>query len=167
MEIGNSVFSSYAGVRSAQASERSNVSLGDSFSGALKQTTSDSSRTAAPPPSIPDELVGAQIAVDATIADETDSEMLAKSRHNSLVAELSKFASMSPAEMMRSKYLAAHGLTEESLRGMSSDDRAAIEKDIADSIKQSLADKDSASAVSDVPQGADTDSGNEPGSKGG
>ncbi len=151
MQIEREFLSSHAVNRSTQLNERSNVSLGDSFAAALERKDANSSRVSAPP-SMPDDLVASQIGIEATIDDETDAGVSAKSRHSSLVAELSKIASMSPAEMMRARYLAAHGLTEESLRGMSSDDRAAIEKDIADSLKRELSDKAGASATSDLPQ---------------
>jgi|GEM_PF-795054 len=153
MQIENGIFGSYSSSRT-QASGRGSVTLGDNFAGILERKGPDASQGARPP-SMPDDLLASQASVDATIADETDADLSAKARHGALVAELSKFASMSPAEMMRAKYLAAHGMTEASLRSMSSDDRAVIEKDIADYIKRSLSDKDGESAVSDVPQTGD------------
>ncbi|WP_018896432.1 hypothetical protein [Rhizobium sp. 2MFCol3.1] len=137
MQIERGYLSSHAVNRSTQFNEQSNVSLGNSFAGVLKRKDSAS---------MPDDLVASQIGIEATIDDETDAEVSAKSWHSSLFAELSKIASM------RARCLAAHGLTEESLRGMSSDDRAAIEKDIADSLKRELSDRAGASATSDQPQ---------------
>jgi len=118
------------------------------------------------PPSISSSLWSLQSSDDTTIAEETEADQEAKARHDELTSELSKYANMTPAEMMRAQYLEAHHMTEEDLQQMPADQRAAIEKDIADSIKRSLSNKDSTSAIGDVPQMAGASGGNSAGADG-
>jgi hypothetical protein len=60
------------------------------------------------------------------------------SSSDELVAELHKWANMTPAEMIRAKVLERMGLTEESLDAMPADERKIIEDEIAAEVKRSL-----------------------------
>ena len=61
---------------------------------------------------------------------------------------------MTPAEMMRAQYLEAHHMSEESLKQLPPDERAAIEKEIADYIKKMLTGNDDKGTTGDVPKSA-------------
>jgi hypothetical protein len=94
---------------------------------------------------------------DTTIKEETQADIDAKARHDSLVSELHDYASMSPAEQIRKRVLDQLGLDEDSLKGMDPDARAAVEKQIADAIKRELAGVEGGSdkpSASDLPQTA-------------
>jgi hypothetical protein len=58
---------------------------------------------------------------------------------SSLLDELSKWAHMSPAEKIRAQWLGAHGMTEDSFSQLSSEDQAAINKQIAEEVTRQLA----------------------------
>jgi len=107
-------------------------------------------------PSISSVMWSMQTASDTTIAQETDADVEAKQKHDALLQEFHDYADMTPAEKIRKSILDQMGLSEDSLKAMDPDARAAVEKQIADAIKQQLTgiDDDGKTAVADVPQGA-------------
>ena len=109
-------------------------------------------------PSISSVMWSMQTASDTTIAQETDADVEAKQKHDALLQEFQDYANMTPAEKIRKSILDQMGLSEESLKGMDPDARAAIEKQIADEIKKQLTgiddDGKGSQATADVPQTA-------------
>jgi hypothetical protein len=107
-------------------------------------------------PSISSVMWSMQSAPDTTIKEESQADIEAKQKHDALLKEFHDYADMTPAEKIRKSILDQMGLSEDSLKGMDPDARAAIEKQIADAIKQQLTgiDDDGKTAVADVPQGA-------------
>jgi hypothetical protein len=69
-----------------------------------------------------------------------------------LLAELQKWSQMTPAEMIRAKVLEDKGLTEESLAAMPAEERKAILKEIADTIKNTLGIDTAAEDTATAPQ---------------
>lgn len=134
MKIGDSISSYYGigslfGQKSGQSKNQQSMDLetGIRQSGAgLEPSTT--------PPSISSTMWALQSAGDTTLGDDDKT----KSANDALAAELSKWANMTPGEKIRAQYLEDHGLTEESLAEMSPEDREAIEKEIAELIKQQL-----------------------------
>jgi len=113
-------------------------------------------------PSISSVMWSMQSAPDTTIKEESQADIEAKQKHDALLKEFHDYADMTPAEKIRKSILDQMGLSEDSLKGMDPDARAAIEKQIADAIKQQLTgiDDDGKTAAADVPQGA-SESGSE------
>ncbi|MBY3595778.1 hypothetical protein [Rhizobium bangladeshense] len=66
-------------------------------------------------------------------------EAAASAAHQSLIDEFSEWGNMTPAEYIRARYLEQHDLTEADLAAMPADQRAAIEKEIAEQIKREMA----------------------------
>lgn len=135
MKIGDSISSYYGvgglfGQKSGQSKNQQSmdVETGVRQSGAgLEPMTT--------PPSISSTMWALQSAGDTTIGDDDET----KSANDALAAEWSKWANMTPGEKIRAQYLEAKGLTEEDLAAMPADEREAIEKEIAELIKQQLA----------------------------
>lgn len=156
MKIGDSI-SSYYGLGSlfAQQSQSKPQQGGDFDMGVARSGTGP--EPAYTPPSLSKAMWDMQPAGDTTIAEETDADREAKARHDQLVSDFSEYANMSPAEMIRKRILDQLGLDENSLKAMPPEERAAVEKQIADAIKRELTGidgGDSNSATSDVPQTA-------------
>lgn len=76
-----------------------------------------------------------------------------------LASELAKYAHMTPVEMMRAQYLEAHRMTEEDLQKVPADQRAAIERTLRIA-SNGRSNKDSTSAIGDVPYIAGASGGN-------
>jgi hypothetical protein len=111
-------------------------------------------------PSISSVMWSMQTAADTTIREETEADIKAKSRHEALVGEMHDYANMTPAEKIRKSILDQMGLDEESLKAMPPEERAAIEKQIADAIKKQLTGIDGGdrnTATADVPETASDD----------
>ncbi|WP_245456131.1 hypothetical protein [Rhizobium leguminosarum] len=79
--------------------------------------------------------------------------MAASAAPDALVDEFSKWGNMTPAEYIRARYLEQHDLTEADLAAMPADQRAAIEKEVADQIKREMAgiEDDGTETAEDVP----------------
>lgn len=107
-------------------------------------------------PSISSVMWSMQSASDTTIKEESPADIEAKQKHDALLQEFHDYADMTPAEKIRKSILDQMGLSEDSLKAMDPDARAAVEKQIADAIKQQLTGivDDGKTAVADVPQGA-------------
>ncbi len=73
-----------------------------------------------------------------SVAYDTSVDKEERTRPKDLLAEFSKWAHLDLAEMIRAKYLADNGLTEESLAAMDPEARKAIEEEIAELIKNQL-----------------------------
>lgn len=73
-----------------------------------------------------------------------------RSEAASLLDELSTWADMNVAEKIRAQYLDDNNLTEQALEAMPPEDRAAIEKDIADAIKRQFGLEDTDGAMDDA-----------------
>ncbi|MFN7011557.1 MAG: hypothetical protein ACK4PN_16135 [Allorhizobium sp.] len=73
-----------------------------------------------------------------SVTYDTSVEEEERTRAKDLLAEFSKWAHLDPAEMIRAKYLADNGLTEESLAALDPEVRKAIEEEIAEQIKNQL-----------------------------
>lgn len=86
----------------------------------------------------------------------TSSVTESKSPFGSRVAdEFLEWSKMSIAEKIRALFLEAHGLTEESLEAMPSEERAAIEDEIRKAIAESLGIEEQANeAASDIAESA-------------
>jgi hypothetical protein len=63
----------------------------------------------------------------------------AAARHQALLDEFSHYANMTPGERIRAQILDKMGLSEDALKGMPTEQREAIEKQIAEEIKKQLA----------------------------
>lgn len=91
------------------------------------------------PPSIANTMWALQSIEGPYINPPSDDEVAARAAHDALVDEFSKWGNMTPAEYIRARYLEQHDLTEADLAAMPADQRAAIEKEIADQIKREMA----------------------------
>ncbi|MDV4154238.1 hypothetical protein ACCT14_16095 [Rhizobium brockwellii] len=91
------------------------------------------------PPSIANTIWALQSSEGPYINPPSDEEVAASAAHDSLVDEFSKWGNMTPAEYIRARYLEQHDLTEDDLAAMPAEQRAAIEKEIADQIKREMA----------------------------
>ena len=105
------------------------------------------------PPSIANTIWALQSSEGPYINPPSDEEAAAKAAHDSLVDEFSKWGNMTPAEYIRARYLEQHDLTEADLAAMPADQRAAIEKEIAEQIKREMAgvEDDGTKTAEDVP----------------
>ncbi|MBY3216250.1 hypothetical protein HFO21_18125 [Rhizobium laguerreae] len=145
---------------------RNNYGVGGLFDQPAKsknQQTADFTKTAsnaAPglepsstPPSIANTMWALQSAEGPYINPPSEEEVAARAVHNSLVDEFSKWGNMTPAEYIRARYLEQHDLSEADLAAMPADQRAAIEKEIADQIKREMAgiEDDGTETADDVP----------------
>ncbi|MGO6996995.1 hypothetical protein [Rhizobium leguminosarum] len=91
------------------------------------------------PPSIANTMWALQSSEGPYINPPSDEEVAASAAYDSLVDEFSKWGNMTPAEYIRARYLEQHDLTEADLAAMPADQRAAIEKEIAEQIKREMA----------------------------
>ncbi|MBY3042456.1 hypothetical protein [Rhizobium leguminosarum] len=91
------------------------------------------------PPSIANTIWALQSSEGPYINPPSDEEVAASAAYDSLVDEFSKWGNMTPAEYIRARYLEQHDLTEADLAAMPADQRAAIEKEIAEQIKREMA----------------------------
>ncbi|MGR9448590.1 hypothetical protein [Rhizobium leguminosarum] len=91
------------------------------------------------PPSIANTMWALQRSEGPYINPPSDDEVAASAAHDALVDEFSKWGNMTPAEYIRARYLEQHDLTEADLAAMPADQRAAIEKEIAEQIKREMA----------------------------
>ncbi|AUW41465.1 hypothetical protein [Rhizobium leguminosarum] len=105
------------------------------------------------PPSIANTMWALQSSEGPYINPPSDDEAAASAAHDSLVDEFSKWGNMTPAEYIRARYLEQHDLTEADLAAMPADQRAAIEKEIAEQIKREMAgiEDDGTETADDVP----------------
>ena len=105
------------------------------------------------PPSIANTIWALQSSEAPYINPPSEEEAAAKAAHDSLVDEFSKWGNMTPAEYIRARYLEQHDLTEADLAAMPADQRAAIEKEIAEQIKREMAgvEDDGTKTAEDVP----------------
>ncbi|MDK1375615.1 MULTISPECIES: hypothetical protein [unclassified Sinorhizobium] len=126
----------------------------------LEETGGDQAQRRAPPtiaPASPSaSLSGAlwmSLAKEETAASSITGDL---SSFGSTVAdEFLEWSKMSFAEKIRAQYLEAHGLTEESLEAMPSEERAAIEEEIRRAVAESLGIKEQASeTASDIAESA-------------
>ncbi|UWM76690.1 hypothetical protein N1937_05470 [Rhizobium sp. WSM4643] len=109
--------------------------------------------TSSTPPSIANTMWALQSSEGPYINPPSDDEAAASAAHDALVDEFSKWGNMTPAEYIRARYLEQHDLTEADLAAMPADQRAAIEKEIADQIKREMAgiEDDGTETAEDVP----------------
>ncbi|MGO4136626.1 hypothetical protein ACEQ6A_18985 [Rhizobium brockwellii] len=91
------------------------------------------------PPSIANTMWALQSSEGPYINPPSDDEAAASAAHDFLVDEFSKWGNMTPAEYIRARYLEQHDLTEDDLAAMPADQRAVIEKEIAEQIKREMA----------------------------
>jgi hypothetical protein len=91
------------------------------------------------PPSIANTMWALQSSEGPYINPPSDEEVAASAAYDSLVDEFSKWGNMTPAEYIRARYLEQHDMTEADLAAMPADQRAAIEKEIAEQIKREMA----------------------------
>lgn len=92
------------------------------------------------PPSIANTIWAVQASNETYINPPSGKELTIKEANKRTADEFTKWSSMKPEEFIRARYLGAHNLTEDDLKAMSTDERAAIEKEIAEQIKRELAD---------------------------
>jgi hypothetical protein len=157
MKIGDSI-SSYYGIGSLfgqQNQAKNKQGSGDFDTGATRSGTGP--KPAYTPPSISKAMWDMQPAGDTTIAEESEADLAAKARHDQLISGFSESTNMTLAEMIRKRILDQLGLDENSLKAMPPEERAAVEKQIADAIKRELTGIDGGddnSATSDLPQTA-------------
>lgn len=153
MKIGDSISSYYLGNLFNQQNGQSKGNQDDQFDTSVRQSGAGLEPMTTPT-SISSTMWAMQATDDARITPQTDAEKEASANHDALTSELSKWANMSPAEMMRAQYLEAHHLSEDSLKALPADERAAIEKEIAEYIKKTLTGNDDKGATGDVPKSA-------------
>lgn len=138
MEIGSSL-SIYSGLGSLFEQGKSKNKQTDEFSSSPRNQSGGGLQPSTTPPSIANTMWAVQAGNKTYINKPSDAEMEAKAAKSSLVDEFTKWGSMTPEEFIRARYLAAHNLTEDDLKAMPADERAAIEKEIAEQIKRELA----------------------------
>jgi len=152
MEIGSSL-SIYSGLGSLFEQGKSKNKQTDEFSGSTRNQSGAGLQPSTTPPSIANTMWAVQASSEIYINPPSDAEMEAKAAKSSLVDEFTKWSSMTPEEFIRARYLAAHNLTEDDLKAMPADERAAIEKEIAEQIKRELAgiENDGTKTTDEVP----------------
>ncbi len=138
MEIGSNL-SIYSGLSSLFEQGKSKNKQTEEFGGNARNQSGAGLQPSTTPPSIANTMWAVQASNETYINPPSEEEVKAKAAKSSLVDEFTKWSSMTPEEFIRARYLAAHNLTEDDLKAMSSDDRAAIEKEIAEQIKRELA----------------------------
>ncbi|MBB3659682.1 hypothetical protein FHX15_004948 [Rhizobium sp. BK650] len=138
MEIGSSL-SIYSGLGSLFEQGKSKNKQIDEFSGSTRSQSGAGLQPSTTPPSIANTMWAVQAGNEAYINPPSNKEATIKEANKRVAAEFSKWSSMTPEEFIRARYLAAHNLTEDDLKAMSPDDRAAVEKEIAEQIKRELA----------------------------
>jgi len=94
---------------------------------------------------------------DDTVASEGFKYASSPSK-SAAVTEFLAFSQMSFADFVRMRYLEKHGLSEDDLKSMPSDQREAIQKEIAEDIKRELTGGNSGDPLSgDLPGGGQMD----------
>lgn len=163
MEIGSNL-SIYSGLGSLFEQVKSKNKQTEEFSGSTRNQSGAGLQPSTTPPSIANTMWAVQAGNETYINPPSNEEATIKEANKRVAAEFSKWSSMTPEEFIRARYLAAHNLTEDDLNSMSTDDRAAIEKEIAEQIKRELAgiegggdraEKTSASGQSNAAQSTD------------
>ncbi len=149
MKIGDSISSSYGLSNLFQQSGQRNKQQPMTIEDSVRQSGASLAPSTTPTP-----ISSTMWALQATDESQTMSgvEDEAKARHDAVVSEFSDLANMTLAERIRKQVLDSLGMTEDSLKGMSMDDRAAIEKQIADEVKRQLTGNDDKgeSAAADI-----------------
>lgn len=109
--------------------------------------------TSGTPPSIANTMWALQSIGGTYINPPSEDEAAASAAHDALVDQFSKWGNMTPAEYIRARYLEQHDLTEDDLAAMPADQRAAIEKEIAEQIKREMAgiEDDGTEPADDIP----------------
>lgn len=77
---------------------------------------------------------------DSDESSNTNSQpsLSVKSKHQEILDKFSKYANMTPAEMIRARYLEAHGMSESNLSSLPPDVRADMEAQIKKEIERQL-----------------------------
>ena len=138
MEIGSSL-SIYSGLGSLFEQGKSKNKQTEEFGGSTRNQSGAGLQPSTTPPSIANTMWAVQAGNETYINQPSSEEATIKESNKRLAGEFTKWSSMTPEEFIRARYLAAHNLTEDDLKAMSTDDRAAIEKEIAEQIKRELA----------------------------
>jgi len=124
----------------AMKSSKASFGLSGAIEGREHPLATDSSR-------------GSDNAADDTVASEGFKYASSPSK-SAAVTEFLAFSQMSFADFVRMRYLEKHGLTEDDLKSMPSDQREAIQKEIAEDIKRELTGGNSGDPLSgDEPAG--------------
>ncbi len=149
MKIGDGISSTYGLGNLFQQSGQRNKQQPMTIEDSVRQSGASLAPSATPP-----SISSTMWALQATDESQTMSgvEDDAKARYDAIVSEFSDLANMTLAERIRKQVLDSLGMTEDSLKGMSMDDRAAIEKQIADEVKRQLTGNDDKgeSAAADI-----------------
>ncbi|WP_223216510.1 hypothetical protein [Rhizobium mesosinicum] len=138
MEIGSSL-SIYSGLGALFEQGKSKNKQADEFGGSTRNQSGAGLQPSTTPPSIANTMWAVQAGNETYINPPSGEEATIKEANKRAADEFSKWSSMTPEEFIRARYLAAHNLTEDDLNAMSADERAAIEKEIAEQIKRELA----------------------------
>ncbi|OCJ18040.1 hypothetical protein A6U87_03775 [Rhizobium sp. AC44/96] len=131
MKIDNSISSAY-GLTSLLSQRNKQQSL--SIETSVRQSGS-ALQPSTTPPSISSTMWALQSGGSATI-NASDDE--AKARHDAVISEFTELANMTPAERIRQQMLERLGISEDELASMPPEERAAVEKQIAEEIKKQL-----------------------------
>lgn len=94
------------------------------------------------PLSIADTVWALQAGTETYINPPSGKDLDIKEANKKAAEEFTQWSKMSPEQFVRASYLGAHNLTEDDLKAMSPEERAAIEKEIAEQIKRQLTDVD-------------------------
>lgn len=137
MKIGDSI-SSYYGLtgRFGQQSGRGQSGSINDIAGVARQS-GPSLQSSGIPSSISSTMWLSQAEDETTVSGKPATDA-----NDALYEEFSKWAKMTPAEKIRAQVLESMGLTEESLQAMQPEERAAVEKQIAEEIKRQLGGND-------------------------
>ncbi len=139
MKIGDSISSTYGLSGLFQQSGQRNRQQPLTIENSVRQ-----SGASLAPSTTPTSISSTMWALQATDESQTMSgtEDETKTRNAALASEFSDLANMSLAERIRKQVLDSLGLTEDSLNAMPAEERAAIEKQIAEEVKRQLTGND-------------------------
>ncbi|MCZ4089941.1 hypothetical protein [Sinorhizobium psoraleae] len=126
----------------------------------LEETGGDQAQRRSPPtiaPASPSASLSSALWLSLA-TDETAASSITEGKSpfgSSVADEFLEWSKKSLAEKIRAQYLEAHGLTEESLEAMPSEERAAIEEEIRKAVAESLGIEEQASdTASDIAENA-------------
>ncbi|KRB50432.1 hypothetical protein ASE04_16205 [Rhizobium sp. Root708] len=139
MKIGSSVSSTY-GLSNlfSQSGQRNKQQTGDT------EVSVRQSGAALQPSTTPTSISSTMWALQASGTTTMDgTEDASKARHDAVISEFTELADKTPAERIRDSVLKSLGITEDELASMPPEERAAVDKQIADELKRQLTGDDS------------------------
>jgi len=141
MQLRNNL-SGYSGLGQLQGFAKSTSKQSPQFGDSVRNQSGIGSQPSSIPSSIADTVWALQAGTETYINPPSGKELTIKEANKKAAEEFAEWSKMSPEQFARASYLGAHNLTEDDLKVMSPDERAAIEKEIAEQIKRQLTDLD-------------------------